>query len=130
MQFAWPQLPQPDGGNIRPGVLPRQWMTGGPKCMESQEWQVHEYNRDLYILRQSGCTDFEKPFVYLLFGGERTLLLDTGSRHGNIAPALQLTVHRWLLRNHRGSIPLVAVHTHSHSDHTPGSAQLHAPRDE
>jgi len=57
--------------------------------MEMPEWQIHEYNPDLYILRQSGCTDFEKPFVYLLFGRERALLLDTGSRHGNIAPALQ-----------------------------------------
>jgi hydroxyacylglutathione hydrolase len=86
MQFAWAQLPQPDGGNIRAGVLPRQWTTGGPECMESQEWQVHEYNRDLYILRQSGCTDFEKPFVYLLFGEERAQLLDTGSRKGNLVP--------------------------------------------
>src|ERR1700680_4409600 len=105
-RIARTQLPQPDGGNIRAGVLPKQWMTGGPKCMENPEWQIHEYNRDLYILRQSGCTDYEKPFLYLLFGEERALLWDTGSRNGNLAPALQLSVHRWLLRNHRGSIPL------------------------
>jgi len=37
---------------------------------------------DLYILRQSGCTDYEKPFVYLLFGKQRALLVDTGSHHG------------------------------------------------
>src|ERR1700737_2995755 len=109
---------QPATADVRAGSLPLAWNTGGPKCMEMPEWQIHEYNPDLYILRQSGCTDFEKPFVYLLFGRERALLLDTGSRHGNLAPALQLTVHRWLLRNHRGSIPLVAVHPHSPSDHT------------
>jgi hydroxyacylglutathione hydrolase len=126
----------PSGGvqsaaaDVRAGSLPLAWNTGGPKCMEMPEWQIHEYNPDLYILRQSGCTDFEKPFVYLLFGRERALLLDTGSRHGNIAPALQLTVHRWLLRNHRGSIPLVAVHTHSHSDHTAGDAELQALKDD
>jgi hydroxyacylglutathione hydrolase len=114
---------------IRAGSLPLAWSTGGPKCMEMPEWQIHEYNPDFYILRQSGCTDFEKPFVFLLFGHERALLLDTGSRHGNIAPALQRTVHRWLLRNNRVSIPLVAVHTHSHSDHTAGDPELQALND-
>jgi glyoxylase-like metal-dependent hydrolase (beta-lactamase superfamily II) len=121
---------QPAAAEVRAGSLPLTWNTGGPKCMEMPEWQIHEYNPDLYILRQSGCTDFEKPFVYLLFGRERALLLDTGSRHGNIAPELRLTVHRWLLRNHRDSIPLVAVHTHSHSDHTAGDAEVQALNDD
>jgi hydroxyacylglutathione hydrolase len=114
---------------VLPGSLPLAWNTGGPKCMEMPEWQIHEYNPGLFILRQSGCTDFEKPFVYLLFGGERALLLDTGSRHGNIVPALQLTIHRWLSRNHRSAIPLVVVHTHAHSDHVAGDAELLALKD-
>ena len=98
--------------------------------MEMSEWQIHEYNPDLYILRQSGCTDFEKPFVYLILGADRALLLDTGSRNGHIVPALQLTIHRWLLRNHRTAIPLVVAHTHSHSDHTAGDAELQALQDD
>jgi hypothetical protein len=85
------QATQPDGAGIRSGTLPAAWNTGGPKCMEMPEWQVHEYNPDLYILRQSGCTDYEKPFVFLLFGADRALLLDTGSRRGNIAAQLRLT---------------------------------------
>jgi hydroxyacylglutathione hydrolase len=123
------QASQPDGGHIRPGTLPDAWNTGGPKCMEMPEWQVHEYNPDLYILRQSGCTDYEKPFVFLLFGTERALLLDTGSRRGNIAPQVQLTVHRWLVRNNRAGIPLIVTHTHSHSDHIAGDAPLQALND-
>jgi glyoxylase-like metal-dependent hydrolase (beta-lactamase superfamily II) len=119
----------PGTHDIRTGTLPSAWNTGGPKCMEMPEWQIHEYNPDLYILRQSGCTDFEKPFVYLLFGNERALLLDTGSRHGNIAPVLQLTVHRWLQRNKRPAITLVVVHTHAHSDHVAGDAELQALHD-
>jgi hydroxyacylglutathione hydrolase len=128
-QIARAQLPQPDGGNIRPGDLPKEWMTGGPKCMENQEWQVHEYNRDLYILRQSGCTDYEKPFLYLLFGEERALLLDTGSRNGNLVPTLQRVVKNWLQRTKRETIPLVVVHTHSHSDHVAGDAGVQAMHD-
>jgi hydroxyacylglutathione hydrolase len=123
------QLPQPDGGNIRPGILAKQWMTGGPKCMEKPEWEVHEYNRDLYILRQSGCTDYEKPFLYLLFGDDRALLLDTGSRNGNLVPTLQRVVKNWLQRTSRESIPLVVVHSHSHSDHVAGDANVQAMHD-
>ena len=131
---GWPRLlaaqaAQPDGGHVRFGTLPLAWNTGGPKCMQMPEWQVHEYNPDLYLLRQSGCTDYEKPFVFLLFGAERALLLDTGSRRGNIAPQVQLTVHRWLTRNHRSAVPLLIAHTHSHSDHVAGDAELQALND-
>jgi len=123
------QTAQPDGGGIRQGKLPLAWSTGGPKCMEMPEWQVHEYNPDLFILRQSGCTDYEKPFLYLLFGKERALLLDTGSRHGNLVLALQHTVHQWLLRNNRTSVSLIVAHSHSHSDHVAGDAELQALKD-
>ncbi len=114
---------------VRAGTLPITWDSGGPKCMEMPEWQTHEYNADLYIMRQSGCTDFEKPFVFLLFGAERALLLDTGSRNGNIAPQIVLVVHRWLARNGRDSIPLLVVHTHAHGDHVAGDAALQALND-
>ena len=117
-------LAQVPGAEIERGVLPDRWLTGGPKCMELPEWQVHEYNPRLFILRQSGCTDYEKPFLYLLFGKERAILLDTGSVNGNLAPTLQRTVHRWLLRNERDSIPLLVVHTHGHGDHIAGDAEL------
>lgn len=126
---AQAQFPEPDGGTLERGTLPLSWMTGGPKCMEVPEWQVHEYNPDFYIMRQSGCSDFEKPFVYLIFGKERGLLWDTGSRNGNITPTLQHTIHNWLKRNHRENIPLVVVHSHSHSDHVAGDAEIQALND-
>jgi glyoxylase-like metal-dependent hydrolase (beta-lactamase superfamily II) len=123
------QFPQPDGGGLRAGTLPLTWMTGGPKCMEMPEWQIHEYNPDLFILRQSGCTDYEKPFVYLLFGKEKALLYDTGSRNGNLAPTLQRVVHEWLERNKRTSITVIVTHSHSHGDHIAGDAALQALTD-
>ncbi len=123
------QLPQPDGGPIRPGVLPTSWDTGGPRCMEMPAWQVHEYNPDFFILRQSGCSDFEKPFVYLIFGKTRALLYDTGSRNGDLAPTLQHAMHQWMERNHRSEMPLLVVHSHSHSDHVAGDAGIQALHD-
>jgi hydroxyacylglutathione hydrolase len=123
------QLPQPDGGTIERGVLPSQWLSEGSKCMEIPEWQVHEYNPNLYIMRQSPCTDSEKPFIYLFFGKDKALLMDTGSRNGNLAPALHRTVKNWLVRNQRTSIPLIVVHSHSHGDHTAGDAEVQDIKD-
>ena len=57
----------------------RNGSRAAPSALEVPDWQVQEYNEDLYILRESGCTDFEKPFLYLFFGKERALLEDTGS---------------------------------------------------
>lgn len=127
--LAWSQFPQPDGGDLEPGVLPARWMTGGPKCMEIPEWQIHEYNPSLFILRQSGCTDAEMPFLYLFFGKERGLLWDTGSRNGNLAPTLQRVVHDWLERNHHDRITLIVTHSHSHEDHVFGDSAVQAMND-
>jgi len=127
--LAFAQLPQPDGGTIERGVLPARWLSQEPKCMEIPEWQVHEYNPNFYILRQSPCTDFEKPFIYLIFGKDKALLMDTGSRNGNLAPTLQRTMKNWLARNGRTSIPLIVVHSHPHGDHTAGDAEMQAIKD-
>ena len=123
------QFSDPNGGDLERGTLPAKWMTGGPRCMEIPEWQVHEYNPNLYILRQSGCTDAEMPFLFLFFGKDRGLLWDTGSRNGNLAPAFQRVVHNWLERNHRESIPVIVTHSHSHGDHTFGDDALQALHD-
>lgn len=123
------QLPQPNGGELERGTIPFEWQTGGPKCMEVPDWQVHEYNPNFYILRQSGCTDTEMPFLYLIFGKERGLLWDTGSRNGKLAPEIEHVVHNWLERNHRTSIPLVVMHSHSHGDHTWGDKEMQALND-
>jgi hypothetical protein len=53
-------------GIIEGGALPVSWVTGA-SCPETPAFRIHEYNPDFFILRQSGCTNFEKPFLYLLF---------------------------------------------------------------
>jgi glyoxylase-like metal-dependent hydrolase (beta-lactamase superfamily II) len=127
--LAGAQLPQPDGGPLERGTLPARWDSQGAKCMEIPEWQVHEYNPNFFILRQSPCTDYEKPFIFLLFGKDKAMLVDTGSRNGNLAPSLQWVVKNWLRRNGRTSIPLIVTHTHEHGDHTFGDKALQALND-
>src|ERR1700737_1023268 len=108
------QSPQPDGGGVRSGTLPAHWIAGGPNCIEVPNWQVHEYNEDFYILRESGCTNYEKPFLYLIFGKDRALLEDTGAGKNEAGRAVAAVIAKWCARNKRESIPLVVAHSHSH----------------
>src|SRR5260221_14126006 len=61
---------QSDRAGLKPGTLAEPWQTGGPNGLPVPDWQVHEYNEDFYIPRESGCVHFEKPFLYLIFGGK------------------------------------------------------------
>ena len=118
------QSAEPDGGGVRPGVLPRSWPASGPECAGPASFQVHAYNEDFYILRESGCANYEKPFLFLLFGTDKALLLDTGAGETDVADVVGRTIAAWLKRTGRDAIPLVVAHTHAHSDHTGGDAQL------
>ena len=105
---------------LDPGTLPGAWMTGGPNCLELPDWQVHEYNPAFYIIRQSGCVHYEKPFLYLIFGKERALLVDTGAGASDAAAFTRKLIAQWAKRNQRDSLPLVVTHSHGHGDHIAG----------
>jgi hydroxyacylglutathione hydrolase len=112
------------------GQLPGHWWAATRKCIGRSDWQLHwqiyRYNPDLYILRQTACSHAEKPFLYLLFGKDRALLLDTGAEGGEraLVRAVRAVLGRWLARNRHASIPLVVGHLHSHSDHIAGDEAL------
>jgi glyoxylase-like metal-dependent hydrolase (beta-lactamase superfamily II) len=107
---------------VHEGQLPAKWLTGGPNCVEVPDWQVHAYNEDFYILRQSGCIDYEKPFLYLLFGKDKALLEDTGAEPSDAARAVSGVIAKWLKLKGRPSISLIVTHSHSHGDHVAGDA--------
>lgn len=102
---------------IRPGALPRSWRTFGPESSDAPPFEVHAYNDDFYILRQSGFTHYEKPFLYLLFGARRALLIDTGAGHVDVAREVVSVL---------GGRPveLTVAHSHSHDDHVAGDDQF------
>jgi hydroxyacylglutathione hydrolase len=122
--LARSQAPEPNGAGLERGVFPARWITGGPDCPAVPKWQVHAYNPDLYILRESGCTNYEKPFLYLFFGRDRALLQDTGAGETNVAEVVNQTIAEWCHRNGRESLPLVVAHSHGHGDHISGDAQF------
>jgi hydroxyacylglutathione hydrolase len=120
------QAPQPNGGDVRIGTLPRTWQAGGPQCLGNHQFQVQEYNQDLYVFRESGCANYEKPFLYLLFGKEKAFLLDTGAGKTDVAQVVNSKIKEWLSRKNRQSIPLIVAHTHAHGDHISGDGQFKA----
>jgi hydroxyacylglutathione hydrolase len=60
-------------------LLGVQWIHGSPDCAtnDDEPLQVHAFDDETYILRENKCVNFEGPFLYLLFGTEKALLLDT-----------------------------------------------------
>ena len=86
--------------------------------------QIHRHDKNTWILRQSLCTHFEAPFVYLLFGRDLALLEDTGAGASPIGDAVNSVIDIWLEENARDSIELVVVNSHAHGDHTAGNAQF------
>lgn len=103
-----------------PGTFPDKWIDG-TDCAAHPDGQVHAYNDDFYIIRQSKCDSYEAPFLFLIFGQDAALLLDTGSfGFWPVAQIVQEIYEDWIARNNVGRIPLIVAHTHSHGDHTFG----------
>lgn len=109
---------------LEPGRLPQSFLSGGPDCLTIPDWQVHAYNDDFYILRESGCINYEKPFLYLIFGRDRALLEDTGAGDVQTAPEVLKLVAQWSNKRNRAPVPLVVIHSHAHGDHVAGDKQF------
>ena len=90
------------------------------------DWQVQEYNQDFYILRESGCIHYEKPFLYLIFGEQRALLEDTGAGEVQTAPFVLSLLEKWAKQRKHRPVSLIVIHSHGHGDHTAGDKQFQA----
>ncbi|HEY2357767.1 MAG TPA: MBL fold metallo-hydrolase [Phenylobacterium sp.] len=113
-------LALPAAVSARPVFQP--WIDG-TQAAEPQ-MQVQRYDADTFVIRQSVKTNFEAPFLYLLFGKDRALLLDTGAGGLKVRPTIDGVIADWLKAHHRSSIPLVVAHSHSHGDHHAGDAEF------
>ena len=106
---------------LEKGVLPPSWVVLQSECKAAPAFRVHRYNPTFFILRQSGCTHYEKPFLYVLVGTSEVLLVDTGAPGANLSQAIDE-----LLQGKLEGRPLLVVHSHGHGDHTAGDAALRA----
>jgi hydroxyacylglutathione hydrolase len=109
-----------------PGSMDVHWNEGAANCATNSQppLQVHQYNIRTFILRQNLCTTFEAPFMYLLIGSTKALLIDTGDAAATSQMPLAKTVMQLLPRGESGKLPLLVVHTHRHLDHRAGDEQF------
>jgi hydroxyacylglutathione hydrolase len=112
------------------GSLDVRWIHGAPASRPADDppIQVHWYDPHTVILRQSKSVNYEAPFLYLLFGNDRALLLDTGATEDPASFPLRAAVDRliaqWLTEHPRDGYELVVAHTHGHNDHVAGDPQF------
>jgi hydroxyacylglutathione hydrolase len=119
-------LPLPALAQLAPGSMDVHWNEGVADCNTNLQppIQVHPYNARTFILRETLCITAEAPFLYLLVGTTKALLIDTG----DVADARQMplaqTVMSLLPGGGQSKLPLIVVDTHTHLDHRRGDSQF------
>ncbi len=116
--------------NLLSSLTQKQWIHGSQVCntITDPAIEVFQYNDSSYILRQSKCLTFEAPFIYVLVGDEKILVIDTGATDD----VEELSVYKTVLalqKKHNEKEQgvereILVIHTHSHSDHYGGDAQF------
>jgi Zn-dependent hydrolases, including glyoxylases len=98
------------------------WIDG--TSADEPEMQVQKIDADTFVIRQSVRTNFEAPFLYLLFGKDKALLLDSGAGGLQVRPTIDKLIKDWQTANGAASVHLVVAHSHSHGDHHAGDDEF------
>lgn len=126
LALAVPLASRSASAQLAPGSMDVHWNEGSPDCAKNPQppLQVHQYNAQTYILRENLCTTFEAPFMYLLIGSTKALLIDTGDIADPKVVPLADTVMHLLPDEGTAKLPLLVVHSHRHLDHRAGDGQF------
>ena len=102
-------------------VLDEPWLS--PQGCEAirDPIRIEPLDEVTFVLRESPCVDREAPFLFLLIGTERALLVDSGTQNGIFLGEL---VGQKLAETGLGFADLTVAHTHSHLDHRSGDRTL------
>jgi hydroxyacylglutathione hydrolase len=112
-----------------------QWIHGSPSSKHNTDpdLQSYWYDENTVILRQNKAVDYEAPFLFLLFGRERAVLLDTGATASPeffpLRREIDGLIESWLDRNPRSDYHLLVLHTHGHEDHVAVDGQFEGRSD-
>ena len=108
----------------------KKWIHGAADCKSNTDpaIEVFRYDQSSYVLRQNKCASYEAPFIYVLFGDEKVLVLDTGATESAVDFPLYKTVQSLIEQQSRQGgkteRELLVLHSHSHSDHYTGDSQF------
>jgi hydroxyacylglutathione hydrolase len=102
------------------------WNGGAKDCKANPQPPLEQrsLNAGTVFLREGLCSTFEAPFLYLLMGSKKALLIDTGDVTDAAQVPLAKTVLGLLPGTGSEKLPLLVVHTHRHLDHRAGDAQF------
>jgi len=106
-----------------------EWIHGAADCKVNNDppIQVVQYNYNTWILRESKCTNYEGPFMFLFLGQKKALLMDAGATKDENKFPLRATVNNLISKWEKATntkVELIVAHTHSHGDHTAGDIQF------
>jgi glyoxylase-like metal-dependent hydrolase (beta-lactamase superfamily II) len=108
----------------------KQWIHGSQDCKNNQDHaiEVFQYDESSYVLRQNKCLSYEAPFIYVLIGEKKILVVDTGATESAEAFPLYQTIQS-LNQQHSSNgkaneREIVVIHSHSHSDHYSADSQF------
>ncbi|WP_425516636.1 MBL fold metallo-hydrolase [Sphingobium phenoxybenzoativorans] len=98
------------------------WIDG--TAATEPETQIQSIDADTFVIRQSVKTNFEAPFLYLIFGKDRALLIDSGAGGLKIRPAIDRLVDDWRAKHDNAKVLLIIAHSHGHGDHHAGDDEF------
>jgi len=104
------------------GLFTSTWNAG--QTQGEPAFQVQQIDADTLAIRQSLQTSYEAPFLYLLFGNESVVLIDTGAQGADLRSVVDEQIAIWAQLNDSAPPPLIIMHTHGHSDHTGNDGQF------
>ena len=103
-----------------------QWIHGSIDCAVNSDPEIDGYAHDqaTYIFRQNKCQTFEAPFIYVLAGKDKILVLDTGDIENSSGSSLLQTLRSVLGQEAIETKAILVIHSHSHGDHSRGDSQF------
>jgi glyoxylase-like metal-dependent hydrolase (beta-lactamase superfamily II) len=111
---------------IETNSIAAPWDSGSQDCKAHSHPSIEAraYDEKTYVFREGLCATFEAPFIYLLIGTDRALLIDTGDVADPDKMPLADRVFAALHAAGADTLPLLVVHTHRHLDHRAGDPQF------
>ncbi len=102
-------------------IFADRWNAGVEK--NEPPLQIQAYDPNTFVIRQSLRTNFEAPFMYLLFGSDSALLIDTGAGGIDLRAFIdaQIAMHEKKIGKTLG---LTVMHSHAHGDHVAADDQF------
>jgi hydroxyacylglutathione hydrolase len=114
-------IAQSSATETSPAINEVKWIHGAVDCAANKDPAIQVYRQDehSYVLRQNKCLSYEAPFIYVLLGDKRALVLDTGATLDAETFPIYDTV-----KSLTGNRDLLVLHSHSHRDHYAGDEQF------